>query len=118
MQPPARDSAARDPVNDCWVVEAGEETYALFIFGSALDLSPLTISEAQVTRLAMDGLSNAEIARRRGVSTRTVVNQLTAIYPKLGVGSRRELKALARGAAVESPLSAREPRQDESLNSS
>lgn len=51
----------------------------------------LTAAEAEVAHDAVGGLSNAEIATRRGTSTRTVANQLASIYRKLDVGSRAEL---------------------------
>lgn len=56
-------------------------------------LALLTPSERAVVRLALDGLSNAEIARARGVAERTIANQLAMAYRKLDVGSRRELGA-------------------------
>ncbi len=40
------------------------------------------------------GKSNADIARARDTSTRTVANQLASIYGKLGISSRHELVAL------------------------
>jgi DNA-binding CsgD family transcriptional regulator len=54
---------------------------------------PASLSEAEreVARLVCDGLSNAEIAEQRGTATRTVANQLAAIYQKLDVDSRAEL---------------------------
>jgi DNA-binding CsgD family transcriptional regulator len=55
--------------------------------------SRLTDAERAVVELARSGLSNAAIARRRRCSSRTVANQLAVVYKKLGVGSRRELRA-------------------------
>lgn len=64
----------------------------------------LTTAEAEVARLAVGGLGNGEIARRRARSARTVANQLASVYRKLGVGSRLELAArlatLARGTGA------------------
>ncbi len=54
----------------------------------------LTDAEYDVARDAIEGFSNAEIARRRGRSARTVANQLASIYRKLGVTSRAELAAI------------------------
>lgn len=51
----------------------------------------LSTAEKQVARMVYDGLSNAEMAERRGTATRTVANQLAAIYRKLEVDSRDEL---------------------------
>ena len=53
----------------------------------------LTRSELAVVGLLLEGRSSAVIAARRGTSARTVAHQLTAIYAKLGVSSRRELVA-------------------------
>jgi DNA-binding CsgD family transcriptional regulator len=53
----------------------------------------LTQSEHAVAALAASGLSNAAIARRRRCSVRTVANQLSSVYEKLGLKSRRELRA-------------------------
>ncbi len=41
--------------------------------------------------MRLRGASNQDIARTRGVSVRTVANQLAAVYRKLGVRSRAEL---------------------------
>jgi DNA-binding CsgD family transcriptional regulator len=54
----------------------------------------LTIAEAAVALLALQGLSNQEIASARQAAPRTVANQLASVYRKLGVGSRVELAAL------------------------
>ena len=59
----------------------------------------LTSSECAVLTLVLGGHSNAEVARVRGTSVRTIANQLAAIYQKLGVGSRRELGARQRSRA-------------------
>src|SRR4051794_7707172 len=88
--------AAGAKTPDVFVVETDRGAFTVLIFENALDFSALTPSEAQVTRMVLDGCSNEEIARQRGVSTRTIVNQLAAVYPKLGVSSRRELKARFR----------------------
>jgi DNA-binding CsgD family transcriptional regulator len=51
----------------------------------------LSAAEREVAMLALSGASNADIAQRRGTSTRTVANQMAAIFRKLDVGSRAEL---------------------------
>jgi DNA-binding NarL/FixJ family response regulator len=48
----------------------------------------------------LDGKSNAEIARERGVKERTVANQIARGYAQLGVGSRHELAAYVRREAA------------------
>jgi DNA-binding NarL/FixJ family response regulator len=60
-------------------------------------LAELTEAEREVARRVLAGESNREIATRRGVSERTVANQVQAIFRKLGVQSRAELAALVNG---------------------
>ena len=63
-------------------------------------LVSLTNAEHEVVLAVERGESNAEIARARGTSTRTVANQLARVFRKLGVASRAELvatSALLRG---------------------
>lgn len=56
----------------------------------------LTSAEREVVQLALRGASNAAIGTARGCARRTVANQLATAYVKLGIGSRRELRALLR----------------------
>jgi DNA-binding CsgD family transcriptional regulator len=56
----------------------------------------LTRSEREILSRARRGQTNLAIALARGTSVRTVANQLTGIYRKLGLRSRRELKAKVR----------------------
>lgn len=53
----------------------------------------LTESEADVYHALLTGASNAEIARKRGTSPRTVAHQVRAVFAKVGVRSRQELLA-------------------------
>ena len=54
-------------------------------------LAVLTIAERGVAMLALDGLSNRQIAEELLVSVKAVEGHLSKIYRKLGVSSRRAL---------------------------
>jgi serine/threonine-protein kinase PknK len=54
----------------------------------------LTPRQGEVAALVADGLTNAEIAARLAISERTVDSQLQQVYRKLGIRTRRQLKAL------------------------
>jgi DNA-binding NarL/FixJ family response regulator len=51
----------------------------------------MTKREADVVRLAVEGLSNREIARELGLTEHTVKNYLFRVFDKLGVSNRVEL---------------------------
>jgi DNA-binding CsgD family transcriptional regulator len=58
----------------------------------------LTVAEADVLSGLADGLSDAQIARRRAVAISTVRTHVTHVLSKMGLRSRLQAGVLARGA--------------------
>ncbi len=101
----------RDLVNAIRALQAGEAVLERSIAEKLLRSLPgskrksggstwiLTDREATVLRHSLDGASNREIGERMGLSERTIQAYFTAIFTKMGVGSRLEavLAALKEG---------------------
>lgn len=60
-----------------------------------------TRAERAVASDLLLGLSNLEIAQRRRVSIRTIANQVTGLFRKLGVHSRLELALFLASETLE-----------------
>jgi len=79
-------------------LEAAGETARKRTIATRLEL---TVQEAQIARLARDGLSNPEIGTRLFLSPRTVQYHLGKVFTKLDITSRNQL-----GRALPDSLSA------------
>jgi DNA-binding CsgD family transcriptional regulator/catechol 2,3-dioxygenase-like lactoylglutathione lyase family enzyme len=74
----------------------------------------LTPAEWRTVHAAQHGMTNVEIARRRGVSVDAVKFHMTNALAKLGLRNRRELKAWFR-APIDSELARQEKAMDMGL---
>jgi DNA-binding CsgD family transcriptional regulator len=96
-------AAAFDAIGSSgWAAEARSE---LSRVGARRPTSPglLTATEGRVAALAMDGLSNKEIARSLVVTVNTVEFHLRNVYAKLGIRSRMHLAVGLERAGADPP---------------
>ncbi len=84
---------------DARFVTLDGERFVLFSWtlAPAPALGALSKAERGVLDGLVGGLTNQEIATRRGTSVRTVANQVASILRKLGVGSRNEAVRIVSG---------------------
>lgn len=82
--------------------EVGHDDYVVLVFPTERVAAPpgLTAAEQEVVRAVIEGRSNAEIAKERGTSPRTIANQLQSISKKLGVSGRAELVQQCLGQSL------------------
>jgi DNA-binding CsgD family transcriptional regulator len=66
----------------------------------------LTAQEAQIARLAAEGCSNPEIGTQLFISPRTVEWHLRGVFTKLGISSRKELRAAQLHPRTTAPATA------------
>jgi len=64
----------------------------------------LTQRQLEVLALVAEGLTNAEIATRLTVSTRTVDNHVAALLQRLGLRSRRDVPGVAAALGLQPPV--------------
>ncbi len=64
-------------------------------------LLELSAREREIAALIADGVGNKQIGRTLHISDKTVANNLSAIYAKLGLRGRAELAALVAGRALD-----------------
>ena len=87
----ARASYERD-IAAALLRELGDESRPV----AAQQVHELTRRESEVLRLLGEGLTNAQIARRLFISTKTAGNHVSNILMKLGLRNRSQAAALAR----------------------
>ena len=70
---------------------------------TAANPAGLSNRQVEVLRLLAEGLTDAQIAARLFLSTRTVESHVAALLSKLGAGTRRQAAAAARELGVLPP---------------
>jgi len=91
---------AFDALRDATIATARAYQVRFGAVVGAADGEPLTAREREVLRLVSEGRSNPEIAQEMLIGRRTVRSHLSNIFRKLGVSSRVEAAAAARGRGI------------------
>jgi DNA-binding NarL/FixJ family response regulator len=81
----------------------------LIVGKERVDLNVLSARQKEILELVVDGLSNAQIARRLYLSESTVKQHLRAAYKLLGVKNRTSAANLIRNSRGRSTISALSP---------
>jgi DNA-binding CsgD family transcriptional regulator len=70
---------------------AAVQAVTIAMSASVIPIPALTASERRVAQLALENLSNKDIAQTLFVTVKTVEFHLGRVYRKLGIGSRHQL---------------------------
>ena len=87
----ARDPATTPEARVSFIASAGDQLRVVSAVRPDLDFDLIPPAEFSVLQRIVEGWPYADIARHRGTSTRTIANQLTAVFRRLRVSGRREL---------------------------
>lgn len=88
--PRSEPSSGDEPIGSGEPIEPAASE-AIVIHRPRLEDLPLSARQLEVSRLVADGLTNAVIGERLGISTRTVTSHLDHIYARLEINSRAAL---------------------------
>jgi DNA-binding NarL/FixJ family response regulator len=91
VSPP--NNAMHDPRAAQFQWGTGPHLVISFPVSPLIPMEIFTQGERIVASLVAAGFSNAEIAKRRGTSIRTVANQVASLLRKANVGSRFQIAA-------------------------
>jgi DNA-binding NarL/FixJ family response regulator len=72
---------------------AGGSRYLMYETSLSILMAPLTNAERELVERLLHGDTQRAMADHRGVSVRTIANQMSRLFEKLGVSSRTELVA-------------------------
>ena len=90
-RPGCPEDAEQEPRLTRFRIQSEELAVLSFPIAQASTVAHLTGAEREVAQAILHGLSNEEIAQRRGTSPRTVANQIAGLFRKMGAQSRSEL---------------------------